>query len=67
MLDVKIILAAAVENEASDVHINVAMPPILRKNTELIPMDFPEVTDEDAKEMVLAMVGPERFKKFLMA
>jgi len=64
MLDVKTVLATAVENEASDVHINVAMPPILRKNTELIPMEFPEVTDENAKEMVMAMVGPERFKRF---
>ena len=64
MVDVKTILAEAVENKASDVHINVAMPPILRKNTELIPIDFPPVSDEDAKEMVLAMVGPDRFKKF---
>lgn len=64
MVDIKTILAAAVENKASDVHINVAMPPILRKNTELFPMDFPAVSDEEAKEMVLAMVGPDRFKKF---
>ncbi len=64
MIDVKTILAAAVENKASDVHINVEMRPILRKNTELIPMDFPPVSNEDAKEMVLAMVGPDRFKKF---
>ena len=64
MVDVKTILAAAVENKASDVHINVEMRPILRKNTELIPMDFPPVSNEDAKEMVLAMVGPDRFKKF---
>jgi len=64
MVDVKTILTVAVENKASDVHINVGMPPILRKNTELIPMDFPEVSDEDAKEMVLAMVGPDRLKRF---
>jgi len=64
MLDVKAILTDAVEQEASDVHINVGMPPILRKNTELFTMDFPPVGDADAKEMILAMVGPDRFKKF---
>ncbi|MHC4259524.1 MAG: type IV pilus twitching motility protein PilT [Planctomycetota bacterium] len=64
MEDIKTILAAAIDESASDVHINVGMPPVLRKNTELNTMDFPEVANEDAKEMVLAMVGPERLKKF---
>jgi len=64
MLDVKTILATAIENKASDVHINVGMLPVLRKNTELIKMNFPVVTNEDAREMVLAMVGPEKLKKF---
>ena len=64
MLNVKEILANAIEEGASDVHINVGMPPILRRNTELIDTDFGIVSNEDAKEMVLDMVGPNRFKKF---
>ncbi|MFQ5772133.1 MAG: type IV pilus twitching motility protein PilT, partial [bacterium] len=64
MADVKIILAEAIEKDASDVHINVGMPPILRKNTELIDIDFPAISNEEAQEMVLAMVGPDRFKQF---
>ena len=64
MVDIKTILARGVETDASDVHINVAMPPVLRKNTELIIMNLPPVTDEDAKRMVLDMIGPERFKEF---
>jgi len=62
MTDVKTILAEAVKNGASDVHINVGMPPILRKNTELLDMDFPAVSNEEAKEMILDMVGPDRFR-----
>jgi Tfp pilus assembly pilus retraction ATPase PilT len=58
MLEVKTILAKAIENGASDVHINVGIPPVLRKNTELIIMDFNAVSNEGAKEMVLAMIGP---------
>ncbi len=64
MLDIGMILAAAIEGMASDVHINVGMQPVLRKNTELLNMDFPVVSNEDAKEMVLSMVGSERFEVF---
>ena len=63
MEDVKTILAEAIEKGASDVHINVGMPPVLRKNTELMIMDFPPISNENAREMVLATVGPDRFKK----
>ena len=66
MVDVKTILTAAIGRNASDVHINVGLPPILRKNTELIDMDFPIISNEHAKEMVLGMLGPERYKKFEM-
>jgi twitching motility protein PilT len=64
MMNVKTILEIAVEMAASDIHINVGLPPIVRKNTELIHMDFPVVSNDDTKEMVLAMVGQDRFKKF---
>src|SRR4030042_2286565 len=65
MIDIKTILGTAIENEASDIHVNVGMAPVLRKNTELIDLDLPPVTNEDAKGMVVSMVGPERFKVFL--
>ncbi|MBN2019005.1 MAG: PilT/PilU family type 4a pilus ATPase [Sedimentisphaerales bacterium] len=64
MVDVKTILTEAIKQSASDVHINVGLPPILRKNTDLVDMEFPVVSNEHAKEMVLALLGPDRFKKF---
>ena len=64
MVDIKTILAKAVEDEASDVHINVGMEPLIRKNTRLIKMDFPVTSNEDAREMVLSMISQERFDKF---
>ncbi|MHC4125291.1 MAG: type IV pilus twitching motility protein PilT [Planctomycetota bacterium] len=64
MIDIKKILAAAIEAGASDIHINVEMPPIIRKNTELSELDFPEVSNDDAKKMVLAMIGQERYEVF---
>ncbi len=63
MIDIKTILATAIQNRASDLHINVGMPPVLRRDTELIDMDYPPVTNQDARAMVLAMVGPEKVKR----
>ena len=64
MLNVKKILADAIKTGASDIHINVGMPPVRRKNTELSNMDFSTVSNNDAKEMVISMVGPDRFRQF---
>lgn len=64
MVDVTTILTTAIEDNASDVHINVGLAPVLRKNTELIDLDLPAVSEEDVKEMVLSMIGADRFKKF---
>ncbi len=64
MVNIKTILENVIDNGASDLHINVGMPPILRRNTELGELDFPAISNEDAKEMVLSMIGPDRYKKF---
>jgi twitching motility protein PilT len=63
MANIQNILEKAIETNASDVHINVGLPPVLRRNTELIDMEFPPVSDEDAKEMLLIMVGPDRLEE----
>ncbi len=64
MIDVKEMLTRAIEHGASDVHVNAAMPPIMRVNTELIAMDLPALSDEDIRQMLLGMIGPEKFNKF---
>lgn len=65
MIDIKQMLATAIENGASDVHINIEMPPIMRINTELLMMDLPEVSNDEAGKMILEMIGEDKFKKFL--
>jgi twitching motility protein PilT len=64
MVNIKTILENVIDHGASDLHINVGLPPILRRNTELAELDFPAISNEDAKEMVLSMIGPDRYKKF---
>ncbi|MGA2914909.1 MAG: type IV pilus twitching motility protein PilT [Sedimentisphaerales bacterium] len=63
-MDIKHLLAAAIKAGASDVHINVGMPPVMRINTELIIMEAPPMSEEDIKNMLLGIIGAERFKTF---
>jgi twitching motility protein PilT len=64
MAEIKGILTEAVEKEASDVHINVGLRPIIRVNTELVETDFPTITDEDAKEILISLIGQDKFNTF---
>lgn len=63
-LDIKEILAQAIDKQASDVHINVGMKPLIRESTKLIDLDFPEVTNQAARQMIIDMVGDEKLKEF---
>lgn len=62
----KTILSQAVENGASDVHINTSLPPVMRINTELVEMNIPAISPEAAERMILDMVGEEKFKRFII-
>ena len=67
MAEITSILAEAVTREASDVHINVGMQPIIRVNTELVEMDFPIISNDDAREILLSLIGQDKFNKFEQA
>lgn len=64
MTDIKALLIKSIEAGASDIHINVGMRPVVRRNTELIELNLDVVSGEDAREMLLGMLGQDRYKKF---
>ena len=64
MSDINAILESAVQQDASDIHINVGLPPVIRYNTELVKLPFPAVTSPEAITMVKSMVDEERFERF---
>ncbi|KPK44225.1 MAG: twitching motility protein [Phycisphaerae bacterium SG8_4] len=64
MVEIRSILATAVMAEASDIHINVGMQPVIRVNTQLMAMDFPIVSNDDAADILISLVGLEKFDKF---
>jgi twitching motility protein PilT len=66
-MELNLLLRRAVELGASDIHLKVGVPPILRRDGSLGPLEeAPVVTDRDT-EAVLAAVGkrsPERYEAF---
>jgi twitching motility protein PilT len=62
--DIKQLLCAAVEAGASDLHINVGLPPVMRINTELVTEKTGPLSEEQVTDMLLSMIGPEKFKIF---
>ena len=59
------LLATALDCEASDIHIMVGSPPLLRFHTVLQETDYPVVTPDGAEKMVREMLAEHRFKEFL--
>ena len=64
MLDMKEVLAFAVEQNASDVHIACGIPPKLRIHGKLTEIEVPPLTPQDVAEMIGATMH-ERHKAIL--
>lgn len=64
-MDIFVILATAVELGASDIHIVVGLPPMVRIVGDMVPLeDFGEVSPEAAKEMVYGILYEDQIQKF---
>ncbi|SMD06629.1 type IV pilus twitching motility protein PilT [Sporomusa malonica] len=61
------LLRAAVEQRASDVHITVGVPPVLRLNGSLVRTDTAPLTVQDTRAMLEAITSPEQQEKFWQA
>jgi twitching motility protein PilT len=59
------LLKTAIDCGASDIHVMVGSPPLLRIHTVLQETDYPVVTVEGAEEMVREMISERRFNRFL--
>ncbi|MEM6333371.1 MAG: PilT/PilU family type 4a pilus ATPase [Planctomycetota bacterium] len=58
------ILETAFEHGASDIHIISGHRPMARLHTVMTPMDFPEITPDDAMSMFKHMAGEAHLKIF---
>lgn len=66
-MDLDAVLRHAVENGASDVHLKVGQPPVLRHDGELAPSDdFPPLADADLEQVLeqVTLLAPRRRQIF---
>lgn len=58
------ILTVAYNAGASDIHITVGLPPIMRLNGHLTKLDYPVLTANDTLELCVNMLKPKQREKF---
>lgn len=63
-MDLELILQTAAEHDASDIHLIVGHPPMVRIHTLMTPMDFPVITPEQGMAMLKQMAGEDQMRVF---
>jgi twitching motility protein PilT len=53
-----------IEHNASDLHLSVGVPPLLRIDGDLFPMDFQELTPNDTKHIAYSILTERQIKEF---
>ncbi|MCP2518945.1 type IV pilus twitching motility protein PilT [Candidatus Aminicenantes bacterium AC-708-M15] len=57
-------LKIAIERDATDLHITTNVPPMLRINGVLVPVDHPPLTASDTKNLIYSILNDAQKKKF---
>ena len=63
-MDIIKLLKEAVQKSASDLHVTVGMPPVLRINGVLVPLDHPPLTSENTQQMAQQLLEEEKYRTF---
>jgi twitching motility protein PilT len=63
-LDLRELLQMVVKKSASDLHLTVGEPPILRVDGELIPADAPKLTADETKRIIYSVLTDKQKVKF---
>lgn len=64
-MDLRELLKIAVERKASDLHIKVGSPPVIRIDNRLVPLsEKPRISQEDAMRMIFAVMNEEQREQF---
>ena len=65
-MDIVKFLEKTISAAASDLHIVVGLPPMIRVEGELSPVEERPLTDEETQEMVFSLLSPEQKDLFLV-
>ena len=64
MIKLEELLRKTIEKDASDLHLAVDSPPVIRINEKLIPLGNKPLTDVDTKELAYSILSEEQRKTF---
>ena len=59
-VDITTVLTQAIERKASDLHLTVGKPPMVRVSGKLVPLFEHPLTAEDTQALILSMLTPEQ-------
>lgn len=62
---IKELLEFAIDQEASDVHLVVGSPPVIRVHGDMTHVDAPILTDESIKKLIFDLLNEEQKRKFV--
>ena len=60
----KAVLQRMIQQSASDLHLKVGRPPVLRTNGDLSALDLPPLRPEDLKTLAEQIMTPKQVKEF---
>jgi len=63
-MEINNLLVEAVEQKASDLHITVGMPPILRVDGVLVQLNLPAIDRTASESLARQLLSEEKYKKF---
>jgi twitching motility protein PilT len=63
-MEIKELLIITKEKDASDLHLNVGVPPVLRINGKLEKLNLPELTQEDTHNMIYSILDEKQETDF---
>ncbi|MEI7641199.1 MAG: type IV pilus twitching motility protein PilT [bacterium] len=64
MLNIDILLKVMFEKRASDLHLTVGVPPMLRIDGEIIPTEFEKLTPDECRRIIYSILTDEHREKF---
>jgi twitching motility protein PilT len=65
MIDIDAILKELVARRGSDLHLKVDRPPLMRISSDLLPSEFPPLSEEDMQSVLRKFVGDQGWKRLL--
>ena len=64
MQSLKVLLEQVIHHEASDLHLSFNLPPLLRMDGVLHPLDLPPMTDAEINSLIAEMLPPDGMTVF---